>query len=966
MAGIVSTVRAQFIASAQGFTNAIRDIAQQTQTIGTSADQAVGVANNRFGSLMGTIGKVTGAYFAFQGLTSGLAGLGAATIGANADMETYQNTLTTLMKDEKKAIETLAWAEKFAASTPFEIPGIVDATAKLTAYGIDATTVMTDIGNMAAIMGKPLDQAVEAFADAQTGELERLKEFGITKQMLIDKAQKMYGVEIVNAKGQITDMEKMNGALLGIMQERYSGGMEIASKSFKGMISNVQDAMGTILREMSKPVFDKLKNGLEKLVPVMGAVTSIIKGDWLAARDTMTQAFGAETAFKFELFVLAIMAGVNKIKQFITDLKPSFENIGTIFKNLKPIITPVIGAIVLAFSELMEQIPPVLEKITEIAAAFTSWEGFSALLAGVVASFATYNGVVAISDTVTKAYTTTVTVLSRVKRALTAATIAYNIAGGGMKGIIAALRAAMVVLNVTMLANPFVLVTALLVGLGVALYTAYKKSETFRNAVDAVWAAMKNAWTKAWNWLTNFFTVTIPQWWGTVKQFFSDAWNGITTTFTNWVTSFVAAWNNFKASVVEVVTGFVQSIVDKFNQIKAFVMPIVNNFVDTVKNLFNNFVNNVKYIIEPIVNFFKNTFENLKLAVMGVISVFMGLFLGDMEAIKLGAMAIWEAIKRQITNIVTTFTETVSRIFTLWKSAMLNIWEALKKALVAIGKALWDAIKATFKAGKDGLLAIGKAIKDGFLAAWEATKTGVVNAAKALWNGAMNSLKALKDNAISAAKDTWKSVVSSWESMKTAAINTVKGMYDTVVSWFKKIPTRAKETGDGVVRTFKNINLKSIGKDIIMGLYNGLANGMKKVLSKAQEIADGIKSKIRKALDTHSPSRVMEDIGLDTGAGLVIGLDGMKKKVQNAAVRLASAMRAPMDGGLLTSNTSAVIESVQTIRHSFDLTNIPSHLDEAKLVDMLSKAYRNPKLQKTIDRINYKNNQGFQMPLGRA
>jgi hypothetical protein len=92
---------------------------------------------------------------------------------------------------------------------------------------------MGGIGDMAAIMGKPLSQAVEAVADAQTGELERLKEFGITKGMLIDKAQEMYGVEIVNAKGQITDMDKLNGALMGIMKERYAGGMETASKSFK-------------------------------------------------------------------------------------------------------------------------------------------------------------------------------------------------------------------------------------------------------------------------------------------------------------------------------------------------------------------------------------------------------------------------------------------------------------------------------------------------------------------------------------------------------------------------------------------------------------------------------------------------------------------------------------------------------------------------------------------------------------
>lgn len=966
MSGIVSTVRAQFTATAQGFRDAIRSIANDTRQIGTSANDAVGSANRQFNLLGGTIAKVGAAYVAFQGLSSGLTALGHATIGANADMETYQNTLTTLMKDEQKAIETLAWAEKFAASTPFEIPGIVDATAKLTAYGIDATTVMTDIGNMAAIMGKPLDQAVEAFADAQTGELERLKEFGITKQMLIDKAQKMYGVEIVNAKGQITDMEKMNGALLGIMQERYSGGMEIASKSFKGLVSNAQDAVGTILREMSKPMFDKLKSGMESVVPILGAVTSIIKGDWKSAMDTMTQSFGAEKAAKFEQFVLAVYAGVNKIKQFITDLQPTFQNVGTIFNNLKPVFAAVIAAIIGGFYTLMEVVPPVLAKITEIAAAFTSWEGFIPLITGLGTAFVTYKGIMLGVSAATKAYAATTAVLTAAKTALRAATIAYAIAGGGAQGVMAAMRAAMVSLNLTMLANPIVLIIALIAGLVAGLVLAYKKSESFRTMVDGVWAALKGAWTTAFDWLTNFFTVTIPAWWNTVKQFFVDAWNGITTTFTGWVTTFTNAWNSLKNYVIGIVVGFVQSIVDKFNQIKAFVMPIVDNFVNTVKNLFNNFVNNVKYIIEPIVNFFKNTFENLKLAVMGVVSIFMGLFLGDMEAIKLGALAIWNALKRQVENIITTFKETAIRIITVLKSGLTNLWNGIKTAVVNTAKALWDAIKTAFNAGKSTLDSIGSAIKNGLTNAWNATKTAVINAAKALWNGAIDAFNNLKTGATNAVNNTKTAIVNGFNNAKTTAINTVTGLYNTVVDWFKKLPSKAKETGDGLVSKFKAINLKTIGADIIKGLLNGIAGGAKAVYNKAQEIADGIKSKIKKALDINSPSRIMAGFGINTGEGLVVGMEKMRKKVAGMAGRLASAMRAPMDGGTLSSNTSAVIESVQTIRHSFDLTNIPSHMDEAKLVNMLAKAYRNPTLQKTIDRINYKNNAKATMPLGRA
>src|SRR3972149_237374 len=51
-------------------------------------------------------------------------------VKGNADMETYQNTLAKVLGSQEKAIETLAWAQKFASKTPFEIPQVVEATTK--------------------------------------------------------------------------------------------------------------------------------------------------------------------------------------------------------------------------------------------------------------------------------------------------------------------------------------------------------------------------------------------------------------------------------------------------------------------------------------------------------------------------------------------------------------------------------------------------------------------------------------------------------------------------------------------------------------------------------------------------------------------------------------------------------------------------------------------------------------------
>ena len=108
------------------------------------------------------------------GVTAGIAALGKGMISNAADMQSYRNTLNVVMKDQELAAQTMVWAAKYANSTPFDTKGVVEATVRLQSYGVAAQDVLPAIGDMASVMGKDLMQAVEAVADAQTGELERL------------------------------------------------------------------------------------------------------------------------------------------------------------------------------------------------------------------------------------------------------------------------------------------------------------------------------------------------------------------------------------------------------------------------------------------------------------------------------------------------------------------------------------------------------------------------------------------------------------------------------------------------------------------------------------------------------------------------------------------------------------------------------------------------------------------------
>lgn len=191
------------------------------------------------------VSAVTGAAAGFAKLSGAAAGalsvLAAKTGFSEAlDLEGYRLQLETATKDTQKASEIMQYAIDLANRTPFEGGALVEGAAKFEAMGMSAETWLGRAGDMAAATNKGFGQAVEALIDAQTGELERLKEFGITKAKILEQGEKMFaGVQLVNGQGQIVNQEKFNEAMLALMEDRFAGGMEKQATTTKGVWSTV-------------------------------------------------------------------------------------------------------------------------------------------------------------------------------------------------------------------------------------------------------------------------------------------------------------------------------------------------------------------------------------------------------------------------------------------------------------------------------------------------------------------------------------------------------------------------------------------------------------------------------------------------------------------------------------------------------------------------------------------------------
>lgn len=260
---------------------------------------------------------------AFKRVTAVAAGVTAA-MGAAAiktgfsealDLEGYRMQLETATKDTQRAAELMQYAIDLANKTPFEGGQLVEAAAKFESMGMSAETWLNKAGDMAAATNKDYDQAVEALIDAQAGELERLKEFGITKAMILEQGEKMFsGVQIANNNGQIVNQEKFNDSMLALMEEKFAGGMEKQSTTIRGMWSTVtgvtKNALANILG-MQNDGTVKAGSFLDLIREKVGALSEKFQQ---AQSDGTIDAIGEKVAKAAELAGKGLETAGNAIK----------------------------------------------------------------------------------------------------------------------------------------------------------------------------------------------------------------------------------------------------------------------------------------------------------------------------------------------------------------------------------------------------------------------------------------------------------------------------------------------------------------------------------------------------------------------------------------------------------------------------------------------------------------------------
>ena len=261
-----------------------------------------------------------------------------------AEFERLQTILKTLEGgDVNKAKQAFGWINDFAAKTPYDLKTVTEAFVRLRAYGIDPIKgdTLRSLGDTASAMGKSVMDAVEAIADAVTGENERLKEFGIKAAKEGGKIVYSYTDKAGKQRQKAVDAsnrEMIRSTLVAIWNEKYAGAMEQQSRTWQGMMSNLGDQWTRFTaRVMASGVFDWMKGKLGGLLDELNR----------AAEDGRLQMWAEQTGAAIkEFFVNAWELGksIRDVAVASAEFVGGWKNLGIILGAVA--LAPTIASIV--------------------------------------------------------------------------------------------------------------------------------------------------------------------------------------------------------------------------------------------------------------------------------------------------------------------------------------------------------------------------------------------------------------------------------------------------------------------------------------------------------------------------------------------------------------------------------------------------------------------------------------------
>lgn len=303
--------------------------------------------------------------------------LGGLGMKLNMSMEQTQMAFETMLGSTEKAAAFVGQLKTMAAETPFEFPGLADASRKLLAFGFAVEripTMLTAVGDAASGLG--LGEAgmqrvilalgqMKAKAKVSGDEMLQLTEAGIPAWDILAKAMGKSTSEAMklSEKGLLPANMAIDALVKG-MAEKFPNMMKKQSGTGGGIFSTLMDnakrllsagvtpltegfkILGAQANNLLTPAVELFEKRMEQLKPLFREVWNLVGNLWINLgnlfRSFWAVAGGSsEAGSKAKGFAEAMrraLTVVKEVNQELLKLKPTFESIGEFLGRVANIV----------------------------------------------------------------------------------------------------------------------------------------------------------------------------------------------------------------------------------------------------------------------------------------------------------------------------------------------------------------------------------------------------------------------------------------------------------------------------------------------------------------------------------------------------------------------------------------------------------------------------------------------------
>lgn len=845
------------------------------------------------------------------GLTTPLTALATAGIKYNAEMQTYNTRLKTLLGSAAEAQKTLDQIKKDAAATPFDVAGLTQANSLLISAGMnadDSRKTILALGDAVSASGGGNEELQRMAVN-----LQQVKNIG--KATSLDIKQFAFaGIDVYGMLSDYTGKTKkelqemditwdmLNGAIIKASSEggRYFGAMEAQSETISGKISTLKDSFSAFTGNLTT-----------NLVPTVNKVID----------------FASQLLDKFNALSPETQSATLKMIGFAGALGPALMGFGK--------INSVLGTVTGKFSGFGSKLSGLPKTLSKVGSSFGSFggkitDGLSTMFSGGIFDkignvFSTGFGKVTsiISGFENKLAIPFKALGGKIGTFLSPVTGALSAFGGKITGVFS---------NITgVLGKAFPNITA---GLS-------KITGAFGEAFSGIMGKLGGFATKFLPIFTKAFGISaiigvVVAGLGMLQQNFGEQINSIL--------------QNVTTNGPQIITNLVNGILSKIPELISLGGTLLNNLLQAIIANLPAIIGGGMQIIGSLVTGIAQQLPTLIPTVLQVIMTIFNSIIANLPTIIEAGLQLLvsfiQGIVNAIPQLIAMLPTIITTICSVITQELPNIIQAGITILVSLIQGLVDAIPQLVEMLPQIIDTIITTLLDNLPLIIDAGIQILI----ALIDGLAQAIPKLIEMLPQIITTIVTTLSKNFPKIVQAGGKIITSLVAGVISLLGKVGEAAGKVIQSIANVFKELPSKALewGKDMIQGFINGIKNMISGITNAVSGIADKIKSFLHFSRPDEGPLRNYETWMPDMIEGLSKTMKKSSPELYNASKKLSEKVADGLD-------LSSVYGKLQSAI-SLETGNITAKIKSKALLD---ETKNTPKSVQNDNGVSISNTQNF-------